>query len=63
MEPHEYDSCPLGKARVNVLHTHIKKLYREINSFENAFQKAKIMIGLLAILCAVITGLFIRQIL
>ena len=60
MKPHEYDSDPIGKARVNVFRTHIKKLYREIESFEKSFQKAKIMNGLLAIICAVLTGLFMR---
>ena len=60
MKPHEDDSGPIGKARVNVFRTHIKKLYREIESFENAFKKAKIMIGLIAIICAVLTGLFMR---
>ena len=62
MKSHEYDSGPIVKARVNVFRTHIKKLYREIESFENAFQKAKIMIGLLVIICAVLTGLFMMAI-
>ena len=62
MTPHEYDSDPIEKARVNVFHKHIKKLYREIESFENDCQKAKIMNGLLVIRCTVLTGLFMMVI-
>ena len=56
----EYNNGPIAKARVNILSTHIKNMYSEIDSFEHALKKAKIMIGLLTIICAVLSCLVMR---
>ena len=62
MKEHEYDNEPIGKARINVVRTQIKKLYRDIESLENTFQKIKIMFSVLFIICAILTGLLMKAI-